>query len=163
MAMISEAAVMSKPVSRGTPWARPPRPQTRTPKRAVVHVHDSLPGHGTAVEIERAALALQIVVDESGQEVVGLLDGREISREMEVYVLHGQQLGIAAPRGAALDAEDRAQRRFAQHDHGLLADAVEAVTQSDGDSGLAFAGRGGGDGGDEDELAVLALVFFGQM
>ena len=59
------------------------------PKRAVVHVHDPFPGHGAAVEIERAALALQVVVDESRQEVVGLLDGREISREVEVYVFHG--------------------------------------------------------------------------
>ena len=134
----------------------------KAPEGPVVHVHDPFPGHGAAVEVEGSVLALQVVVDEGGQEVVGLFDGGEVPSEMEVDVLHGEQLGVAAARGAALDAEDRAQGRLAQHDHGFFADAVQAVGQANGNRGLAFTGRGGRDGRDEDELAVFVLVPFGQ-
>src|SRR6185295_4945339 len=60
----------------------------------------------------------------------------------------------AAAGGAALQPEDRAERRFAQAHRGLLAEPVEAVAQADRGRRLALARRGGADRGDEDELAV---------
>ena len=46
-------------------------------------------------------------------------DGVHIAREMQVDVLHRHHLRIAAAGRAALDAEHRAQGRFAQRNHRL--------------------------------------------
>ena len=83
-------------------------------------------------------------------------DGVEIAGEMEVDVLHRHDLRIAAAGRTALDAEARAERGLADADDGLLADAVQAVAEADRGRGLAFAGRRRVDGGDQDQLAVLA-------
>ena len=53
-------------------------------------------------------------------------------------------LGMAAARRAALDAEAGAEARFAQADGGALADAVQAVAEAHGGRGLALPGRGRG-------------------
>jgi hypothetical protein len=42
------------------------------------------------------------------EQVVRRADGVDVAREMEVEVLHGDDLGVAAARGAAFDPEDRA-------------------------------------------------------
>ena len=42
-AMTSEAGVMSKPVSRGTPSSTPPEADDDVAQRAVVHVDDAPP------------------------------------------------------------------------------------------------------------------------
>ena len=78
----------------------------------------------------------------------------EIAGEMEVDVLHRQDLRVAAAGGAALDAEAGAEAGFAQGDHGFGADAVQRVAEADGGGGLALAGRGWGDAGDQDQGAV---------
>src|SRR4029079_18361631 len=62
--------------------------------------------------------------------------------------------GIAAAGRAALDAEARAERGLAQADHGLLADAVEAVADADRRRRLALSGRRWIDRRDEDQFAV---------
>ena len=96
---------------------------------------------------------VDVVVEHGGQEVVGQLDGVEIAGEVEVDVLHGDDLGIAAAGRPALHAEARPQRRLAQADRGLLADAVQPVAQADAGGGLAFAGRRGRDRRHQHQLA----------
>ena len=54
---------------------------------------------------------LDVVVDEGAQQVVGGGDGVHIAGEVEVDVLHGDNLGIAAAGSTALDAEYRARGR----------------------------------------------------
>ena len=73
---------------------------------------------------------------------------------MEVDVLHGHHLRVAAARRAALDAEHRAEGRLAQGDDAVFADAPQGVGEADGGGGLALARRRRGDGGDEHEFAV---------
>ena len=102
---------------------------------------------------------VDVVVDEGGEEVVGQTDGAEVAGEVQVDVLHGHHLCVAAAGGAALHAEDRSERGFAQADHRVLADAPQAVAEPHGRRGLALARRRRADRGDEDELGVGA---FGQ-
>ena len=124
---------------------------------AVVHVHAALPGDAAGVDVQRVAL-LDAVVDHGGQQVVGRADGVEVAGEVEVDVLHRDHLCIAAASCAALDAEHGAERRLTQAEHGLFAQRVHGVGQAHAGGGLALARRGGADGRDQDQLALLASL-----
>ena len=100
-------------------------------------------------------MLVEVVVQQGADHVVGGGDGVEVAREVQVDALHGQHLGVSAAGSAALHAEAGAERRLAQGHDGLLADMVQAEGQADGDGGLADARLRGGDGGDEDEPALL--------
>ena len=98
MAMTSEAAVMSKPVSRAKP-PRGRRGRRDAPQGPVVHVHDPLPGHVAPVRGRRGRR------NGAGcrpwpPEGCGPSDGVDIAREMKVDLLAGHDLGLAAARGA---------------------------------------------------------------
>ena len=122
------------------------------PQGPVVHVDDPLPDDPPQIDSQGVAV-VDVVVQHRGQEIVGQFDGVEIAGEMEVDVLHGDDLGVAAAGSAALHAEARPQRRLAEADAGLLADAVQAVAEADAGGRLAFAGGRGRDGGHQDQLA----------
>ena len=123
---------------------------------SVVHVHHPLPGDLLDVDAQGVAL-LNVVVQHSGQQVVGRANGVEVAGEVEVDVLHGDHLGVPAAGGSPLDAEHRAQRGLTQGGDRLLADLAQAVGQTHRRGGLALAGGGGGDGGHQNQLAVLRL------
>ena len=55
----------------------------------------------------------------------------EVAGEVQVEQLHRNHLAVAAAGGAALDAEDRPERGLAQAHHRPLADAIEAVAETD--------------------------------
>ena len=99
------------------------------------------------------AVEMEPVVDHGGQQVVGRRHGVDVAGEMEVDVLAGNDLGLAAARGAALHPEDRAEGGLAQGDHGLFPQEGQGVGQADGRRRFAFAGRRGGHGRHQDELA----------
>ena len=90
--------------------------------RSFMSTH-ALPGDLLGVDAQGVAL-LDVVVQHGGQQVVGRADGVEIAGEVEVDVLHGHHLGVAAAGGAALDAEHRAQGGLPQGDHGVFAQTV---------------------------------------
>ena len=124
---------------------------------AVVHVHTTLPGDALGVDVQGVAL-VDVVIQHRSQEVICRADGVKVTGKMEVNVLHGDHLGVSAAGSAALDAEHGAERRLSQgHDH-VLPNAAHAVGQTDGGSGLALTGRGGGDGGDKDQLTLGTLA-----
>ena len=100
---------------------------------------------------------VNMVIQHGGQQVVGSADGVEVAGEVEVDVLHGNDLGITAASGAALDAEHGAQGGLTQGDQNVLAQLLHAVGQTHGSGGLAFAGRSGVDSGDQDQLALTLL------
>ena len=122
-------------------------------QRPVVHVDGAAPGHPARVDVELVA-PIDVIVDQRREQIVGGADGVEVAGEMEIDVLHGHDLGIAAAGSASLHAETGAEARLAHADDRLLADMIERIAKTDGGGGLAFAGRRGRDGGDEDQLAV---------
>ena len=124
---------------------------------AVVHVHRTLPYDAARVDAQLVAL-LDVVVEHGREQVVGVLDGVEVAREVQVDVFHRDDLGIAAAGRTALDAEDRAEGRLAQGQHRLFAQQVHRVGKTHGRGRLALARRGRVDGGHEDELGLLGTV-----
>ena len=119
----------------------------------VVHVHGPLPGDLLGVDAQAVPL-LDVVVQHGRQQVVGRADGVEVAGEVEVDVLHGHHLGVAAPGRASLDAEDGAQTGLPEGHHGVPAQPAEAVRKAHAGGGLPLPGGGGGDGGDQDQLPV---------
>ena len=132
-----------------------PAPQAvhDVPELPVVHIHAPPPGDLLGVDAQGVAL-LDVVVQHRRQQVVGRADGVEVPGEVEVDVLHGDHLGIAAAGGTALDAEHRSQGRLPQCHHGVFADPPQAVRQAHRGGGLALSRRGGGDGGHQHQFAV---------
>ena len=120
----------------------------------VVHVDDALPSDALDVDAERVAL-LDVIVQHGSEQVVGSTDGMEVAGEVEVDILHGDDLGVSAASGTALDTEDRAERGLAQRDGALNAAATQSIGQTDGRRGLALARGRGVDGRDEDELGLV--------
>ena len=94
-----------------------------------------------------------MVVDHGCQQVVGSADGVEITGKMQVDVLHGDYLGIAAAGSAALYAKDRSEGGLSESHHHMFPDPLNGVCQADRCSGLALACGRGVDGGDENQLA----------
>ena len=123
---------------------------------AVIHIHASSPCDLAGIDIKLISL-IDVVVDHSCQQVVRRADGVEVACEVQVNVLHGNDLRIAAACGAALDAEDRSEGGLAERHHDLLAKLLKAVSQTDGRCGLAFARRCGVHSCHKDQLAVSAL------
>ncbi len=123
----------------------------------VVHIHHPFPDDAPGIDVELISL-VDVVVDQRGQQIVGKFDGVEIAGEMEVYVLHGHDLGITAAGRTAFHAEARAQRRLAQAYGRFLADAVQPVAQSYAGGCFAFAGGRGRDGRYQNQLAGWAVV-----
>ena len=124
------------------------------PQLPVVHVHAALPCNAAGVDVQRVAL-LDAVVDHGSQQVVGGANGVQIAGKVQVDVLHGHHLCVAAAGSAALYAEHGAKAGLAQAEHGLFAQRVHGVGQTHAGGGLALTGRGGADGSDKDQLALL--------
>ncbi len=147
---------MSKPSSRGTPWALAAQAVHDVAQLAVVHVHHALPRDLAHVDAQLVSV-VDVRVQQGRQQVVGRADGVEVAREVQVDVLHGDDLGVPAAGRTAPEAEHGAERRLAQrHDH-VLALLRQRVGQAHRRGSLALTGRRGVDGGDQDELARLVL------
>ena len=102
-----------------------------------------------------------MIVEQGGEQVVGAGDGVEVAGEVQVDVVHGGDLGVAAAGGAALHAEAGAEGGLPQADHGAGAEVVEGVAEADGGGGFTLAGGRRADAGDEHQLARRASRGFG--
>jgi len=120
---------------------------------AVVHVQHAAPSNATLVEAKLVA-PVDVVVDQSRQQVMSRRNGMEVTGEVQVDVFHRNDLSITTTSGTALNTEARTQRRFAQRDHRLLADAVQAITEANRGRRLTFTRRGRGNGGHQDQFTV---------
>ena len=80
---------------------------------------------GERVEPGRVAV-MEMRVDQRREQVVRRRDRVQVAREVEVQVLHRDDLRVAAAGRAALDAEDRAERRLAEAEHRLAAELRRA-------------------------------------
>ena len=156
--MTSEPTVMTYSVSRGMPFSRPPRPMTTW--RSVRSLMSTTRGQRIPCgSILQRVLVVQAVVDEGGGEVVRGTDRVDVTGQVEVEVLHRDDLAVAAAGRATLDSEDRAERRLADADRGFAADRVETLGEADGRGGLALAERRRGDRGDDDVFAARPFGF----
>ena len=132
------------------------KPDNGLAKRAVVHIEHAPPGDAPLIETERVA-PVHVIVDHRRKQIVRRCDGVKIAGEMEVDLVHRDNLGVAAAGRAALHAEARPERRLAQADDRFPADAVERVAEADGGCRLALARRGRADRRHKNELAVRAV------
>ena len=105
----------------------------------------------------QAVALLNMVVEHSSQQVVGGADGMKVPGKVEVNILHGHHLSIAAAGSAALDPENRAEGRFTQRYDDILTDAPQAVRQPDRCGGLSLSGRGRSNRRDKYEPAVFPI------
>ena len=123
----------------------------------VVHVFTAFPDDAGRIDAQFVA-EMKVVVDHCRQQVVGGSNGMEITGEMEIELVHGQKLGIAAAGRAALHTEAGAQRRLTQSDYNLFAQFVEGVCHTDAGRGLAFAGGCRVDRRNKDQFAVRTVL-----
>ena len=128
-------------------------PERDAPQGAVVHVEGALPVHSERVDRVRVAVE-DGGVEERRQQVVGRPDRVDVAREVEVQVLHRDDLREPAAGRAALDAEHRAERWLAQAEQRVLADLPEALRERHGGGGLALPRLGRRNAGHAHELAV---------
>ena len=122
----------------------------------VVHVDRPAPADPARIDA-RFEPVIDVVVDHRREQIVGGADRVQVAGEMEVDVLHRHDLGVTAAGGAAFDAKARPHAGFAQAEHRLFADQIERVAEPDRRRRLAFAGRGRGDRGDEDQFGVRPI------
>ena len=112
----------------------------------VVHVHAAVEINIFRVDAQGVA-AEDMVIRQSAKQIVRRGDGVKISRKMQVDVRHGHHLRIPSARGAALDAENGAERRLPQREAHFLSELFHAVGKTDGNGGFPLARGGGIDGG----------------
>ena len=146
---------MSNPVCADVAVGLAPEPDDDVTKGPVVHVHAAPPGN--AQRVDAGLVPVQDVrLEDRRQQVVRHADRMHVAREVEVEILHGNDLRVTTAGRAALDPEDRSERRFAEAEDGLRADGAETLRQRDGRRGLPLARSRRRDRRDTDELAVCA-------
>ena len=123
----------------------------------VVHIDAASPGDLAGVDAQSVAL-VDVVIQHGSQQVVCSTDCVEVTGEVQVDVLHGDDLCVAAACSTALDAEDGSQGRLTESNDNILAQNLHAVSQANGSGGLALTGGGGVDGGDQNQLAIGVLI-----
>ncbi len=98
-------------------------------------------------------------VDGSCQKVVGSRDGMQIAGEVQVEVLHRDDLAVSASGGSAFDAECGALAGLADaREDAFSKMRAHRLAEPDGGCGLAFAQWGGCDGSHQNVLAVLNIL-----
>ena len=151
--MISLPGTMTKRSSRTGPALMPPRLtiMERSARSFMSIVRGQVMRRGS---MPRALPWCRWLSSIARQQVVRRGDGVEVAREVQVDLVHRDDLGVAATGGAALHPEHRAERRLADADDDLLAQPPERLRHADGDGALALAGRRRVDAGDEHEPAL---------
>ena len=132
------------------------QPDDHVSQRSVADVDDARPGNRVGVDAQRV-LVMDAVVQERGGQIVRRSNRVVVAGQVEIEVLHRNDLAVATAGRPALDAEDRSERRLADRRRGLPTDSVQALRQADRGGGLALAQRRRVDGRDHDVLAPRAL------
>ena len=123
-------------------------------QRAVRHIDRAPPGD---VRDLRAVAVEDVCVDKCRQQIVGSSDGVDVTREVQVEVLHRYDLGPATASRTTLDTEDGAKRRLTQRQHCATTNLAHALRQRDRRCRLALTSRRRRDCRDIDDLAVRAI------
>src|SRR5947199_1460133 len=126
------------------------------PQLAVVHVEAPREQDAGRVDVELVPVE-DVRVQDRRDQVVRRADGVDVPGEVEVDLLHRQDLGPPASRRAAFRPEDRPEGRLADGDDPLRAEAVQGLAEADRGQRLSLPVAGRGRAGDEDELALPTL------
>ena len=102
------------------PVLAPAEPDDDMAQCPIADVDDPRPEDAVRIDAERV-LVVEAVVEERPGQVVGRADGMDVAGQVEVEVLHRDDLAVAAAGRAALDPEDRPERRLADVDRCLPA------------------------------------------
>ena len=92
-------------------------------------------------------------VDGCSHQVVRYRDGVHVAGEMEVELVHGDDLAVPATCRTALYPEGGAHAWLSDASDRLVPHGTETLDQPDRGGRLALAQRGGSDGGDDHVLA----------
>jgi len=98
-----------------------------------------------------------MIVYEGREQIMARGNGVRIPCQMEIDVLHRDDLSATAARPASLDAEHRSQRWLAERHHGALTDPAQTHRQSDGSRRFPFPQRRRINRGDKN-IAALGFV-----
>ncbi len=98
-------------------------------------------------------------IDGGGQQIIRRDDGVNVAGEMEIELLHRNDLAVAAAGRAALDAERGALAGLANAGEHFLAQVrAQRLAEADGGGGLALAQRRGRDRGHHDVFSVGRIL-----
>ena len=113
------------------------------------------PGNAVSVKI-RDGVPKHRVVHQRGQQVVRRCHRVGIPGEVDINLFLRHYPRRAAAGAAALDAENRPQRRLPQRRHDALPQPTQPLGQPDGGSGLPLPGRRRRNAGHHHQLALAA-------
>ncbi len=133
----------------------------------VVHIHATLPDNLPAVNLKLISL-LDMVIQQSGQKIVGRGNRMKISRKVKIQLLHGYHLCISAACCPALDAKTGSQRRLPQGNDCLFSKPAESLPQAYACRRLPFSCRSRIDRRHQNQLSVrfflnLFQIFIGNL
>ncbi|VTH05740.1 Uncharacterised protein [Streptococcus pneumoniae] len=120
-------------------------------ERTVVQVHNAFPEDTTLINFQLIPL-VQVVVNQGRKGIVGSCNSMHISSKVEVDVFHWQNLCIPTTSSTTLDPHDWTKRRFADSNHGFLANLVQGIRKTNGKRRLSFTCRCWVDGSNQDQF-----------
>ncbi len=124
------------------------------PELTDIHVHSLLENDPGGIDVV-GIVSHELIVDNRRKQVVGSGYSMDVSCEMQIYVPHGVNLGVPASGCPSLDSERGSDGRLPQSSDDFLAEPSETLDETNRGDGLPFSCRGGGDGGDHYQLALL--------
>ena len=87
----------------------------------------------------------------------------EVSRKVEVDLLHRKHLRISSARCSSLHTEARTERRFAQSDNRLLSDFIQSQSETDRYGSFADTRLCRCDGSYQNEVTFLHFLLIDQL
>ena len=120
-------------------------------KRTVVQIHNTFPEDTTLVNSQLISL-VQVVVNQSRKSVVGSCNGMHVSSEVEINIFHWQNLGITTSCSPPLNTHYWTKRWFADSNHCFLANLVQGISKTNGNSWFSFTCRCWVDGSNQNQF-----------
>ena len=127
-------------------------------KLTVVHIHASSPGDLSRVNVQLVAL-IDMVVDHCCKKVICCADRMEVTGEVQVDILHRNDLCISAACCSALYTEYRSEGRLTECYHNIFTKLLHTICQTYRCGRLSFSCRSRVDRRYENQLSVWLVRF----
>src|SRR5438132_5909606 len=123
---------------------------------AVVHVEAPREQDPRGIDVQLVPVE-DVRVQDRGDQIVRGADRVDVAREVQVDLLHREDLGSASARRPALRAEHGPEGGLTDRDEALRPEAIQGLPESDRGEGLPLSLSGRGGAGDEAELPLAGL------